>query len=267
MSGPGAQRAVSEGPITSGDEINQVDDFTVAVVLRIVLAYPHWEHSDQMLSALSTTTSTKNTRKIAKKMSTVVTWRGSMKYDHYDAQGADLPPKSVFPVYGSTSKARLVSTRIWVPAARWRITRHLGSAPWAVPSPGQSTAQGYSAPQPRPPLPRRRTRYRQPHKHSCTSLQRMRCKRGCSGGTARSGLGMTRSSGGHGTAQPHRLRAAASCTPVVSNEQGNRRLKSTTQRPPPQSVIAPHPGQLGLSTLLRSPRARDHRRHRRGQAE
>ncbi|KAJ7656784.1 hypothetical protein DFH06DRAFT_1298079 [Mycena polygramma] len=106
-------------------QIHQVDDFTVAVVLRVVLAYPHWEHSDQMLSASSTMTSTKNTRKIARK-----------NVNSSNTQGADLPEKRVFPVFGSTSKARL----------RYAVGSTIAKR-------GQRTAEGCAAPQPLPPLP------------------------------------------------------------------------------------------------------------------
>ncbi|KAJ6505701.1 hypothetical protein C8R47DRAFT_1243578 [Mycena vitilis] len=41
-------------------QIHHVDSFTVAVVPHVVLAFPHWETSDQTLSASSTTASTKS---------------------------------------------------------------------------------------------------------------------------------------------------------------------------------------------------------------
>ncbi|KAJ6455334.1 hypothetical protein C8R47DRAFT_1203830 [Mycena vitilis] len=133
-------------------QIRQADDFTVAVVLHVVLADPHWEHSDQMLSAPSTT----------------------------DSIDTDTGASNTVPHY----------------APLWK-------------------------------------------------------KRGCRVRTARSALGKISSSGGHGTAQPHRLRAAASCTLVVGNRKRIPRQQPTKQRP--RRSLAPRPEQLGLRTLLRSP--------------
>ncbi|KAJ6517171.1 hypothetical protein C8R47DRAFT_1189617 [Mycena vitilis] len=79
-------------------QIHQVDDFPVAVVLHVVRVYPHWEDSDQMLSASSTTASTNNAPKIAKEICTVaakhsgashVTWE--VRHERLSTAGTAAP--------------------------------------------------------------------------------------------------------------------------------------------------------------------------------
>ncbi|KAJ6461128.1 hypothetical protein C8R47DRAFT_1202511 [Mycena vitilis] len=117
-------------------QIHHVDSFTVAVVPHVVLAFPHWEPSDQTLSASSTTASTKSRRKIAKKMSLVVTV-GRIR----------TVEKIYLPAVGSTSMAKLLRHR--------HECRKTSSVVTLDVRRGQRSRKSR--------LPRRRTRRGQPH--------------------------------------------------------------------------------------------------------
>ncbi|KAJ6449924.1 hypothetical protein C8R47DRAFT_1204746 [Mycena vitilis] len=87
--------------------IHQADDFTVAVVLRVVLVYPHWEHSDQMLSALFMTAGSYPSRH-------------SMKGAHDEAQGADRREKAPWAVHAQIAGKALPRATLPPPFPRRR---------------------------------------------------------------------------------------------------------------------------------------------------